>query len=97
MTDCFAALLGANAVLRCAAGHRDRQHLGQLFPIQRLGDEAIHAGREAGLAVLGRGVGGQRDDGRAGAAAFRFRPTDARAVASKPSMPGMCTSINTRS
>ena len=53
------------------------QRRGQPFAVERLDQEAVHAGGEAGLAVLGEGVGGQRDDRRARVAAFGLGGADA--------------------
>ena len=65
--------------------------------VERLDQEPVHAGGEAGLAVFGKGVGGERDDRRPAGAVLASRATRIRRVASSPSMPGICTSIRTRS
>ena len=38
------------------------QNLRQPVAVERLGEKAVHAGRDAGLAVLVECIGGQRDD-----------------------------------
>ena len=42
------------------------QRRGEALAVERLDQKSIHAGGEAGVAVFGEGVGGQRDDRRAG-------------------------------
>ena len=63
--------------------------------LDRLGEVAVHAGGQTALAVALHGVGRQRDDRRAPARSFsRCRIA---AVASMPSITGICTSISTTS
>ena len=83
---------GRRRGLRASAAQRR----GELLAVERLDQEAVHAGGEAGLAVLGEGIGGERDDRRARRAAFASAAR-MRRVASSPSMPGICMSIRTRS
>ena len=67
----------------------------ELLRPQRLGDVGVHAGLQATFPVALEGVGGHGDDRGMGAvAASRARIA---AVASKPSISGICTSISTRS
>ena len=40
----------------------------ELFGVDRLGDVIVHAGAQAGLAILVEGIGGHREDWRAGVA-----------------------------
>ena len=83
----YAASIGRPAAVSTA---------GEALAIERLDQEAVHAGGEAGLTILGEGVGGQRDDRRA-RAPLAASTARMRRVASSPSRPGMCTSISTRS
>ena len=62
----------------------------------RLRQIAVRAGGEAGLAIALHRVGGERDD-RDAAAPCRASAARIAAVASKPSISGICMSIRTRS
>ena len=68
----------------------------QLGGADRLGEVVVHAGGEAALAVAFHRVGGQGDD-RAGGVRVPFSAARMAAVASKPSISGICTSISTTS
>ena len=87
---------GAGARLAAATARRRRSRpsiaASSVVRPQRLGDERVHAGREAALPIAGHGVGGDGDD-RRGRARCRRSALRIAAVASKPSMPGICTSI----
>ena len=90
---------GAVAVRRrhgSSAGHEALEDFEELLGPDRLGDVGVHARLEAALAVALHGVGGHGDDRDV---ARRSPPRAARmaAVASKPSISGICTSISTRS
>ena len=86
------SLLGAG-VLAC--GHHPVDHLEQLDGLDRLGDVAVHVGVEAALPIAFHRVRGERHDGDA-VPVCRSRARIV-AVASKPSISGICRSIRTRS
>src|SRR5271168_1981440 len=72
---------------RRAGGGKARQRRDQPLAVERLGDEAVHAGGETGVAAFGKRIGGERDDrgplaaGLDGAnAAGGFDPVHARYV-----------------
>ena len=54
-------------------GGQARQRIGQLFAIERLDQKTVHAGLEAGIAILHQRVRGQRQDRRAADRAARPR------------------------
>ena len=64
--------------------------------VERLGQVFVHAGREAALAIAFHRVRGHRDDRHVRAPVSRSRSRIA-AVASKPPISGICTSISTTS
>ena len=80
--------LGSGLALLVEAGQKPRQHLG----IEGLGQMGVHAGRNAALGVLGKGVRVRAMMGTVLASA-RFMARMA-SVASKPSMWGMCRSMS---
>ena len=67
----------------------------QVVHADRLADVVVHAGGEARLAIALHGVGGHGDDAWTAPAASTAR--ECAAVASRPSISGICTSINTTS
>jgi hypothetical protein len=73
-----------------AAGERGAETLA----VERFDQEAVHARGKAGIAILGEGVRGRI--GVRGASCSASMALMRRA-ASKPSMPGMCRSMSTRS
>ena len=75
-----------------AAGERGAETLA----VERFDQEAVHARGKAGIAILGEGVGGEREIGVRGASCSASMAL-MRRVASMPSMPGMCRSMSTRS
>ncbi len=72
-------------------------NLGELFAVQRLGNEIVHSGGEAGLADVGGGIRRQCDNRRMPRALYRFGDAYAARAHSRPSMPLMRRSIRTRS
>ena len=69
-TRSYAATVGMR---RCAVTSASASALGEPLAVERLDQEAVHAGGKAGLAVLGEGIGGERDDRRARACRVRLR------------------------
>ena len=72
MTACHAAV-----TLRWRTAPNAREHGRKLLAVERLRQEAVHAGGEAGVAIFGKGIGGERDDRRAARAVRLFRGADA--------------------
>ncbi len=58
-------------------GRHRRERLAQPLAIERLDQQAVHAGGEAGLAVFGLGIGGERQDAGRRLARFGFGGADA--------------------
>ena len=52
----------------------------ELFKIERLGQMGVHAGVACGLGVLGKSVGGQRDDGDVGGVGLAAQTNRARCL-----------------
>src|SRR5581483_1875132 len=50
-----------------------RKHFGKAFPVERLDQKLVHSGGKTGIPVLGKGIGGERDNARARAGVVFLR------------------------